>query len=271
MLLRFLLLCVATLAFRLPPSQPVADAGTLSARLVGTTNPAVFISQQDLRAGGAKRQAQVRDASKVVLDGTNVTSFAGFLSVRPEYNSSLFYWFIPALERPLDDAPLILWLQGGPGGSSMFGLFGENGPFTANADLTLGGRDIHWAKRHHMLYIDNPVGTGFSFTQDPRGYPEDVFQCATDLYTGLQGFFTLFAEYQPRPFFIAGESYAGKYIPALAHTIHTKQQQQQQRQQQQQQEEEEEEDQQHESQEIDIKLTGISMGDALSDPINQVF
>jgi vitellogenic carboxypeptidase-like protein len=55
----------------------------------------------------------------------------------------------------------LLWLQGGPGGSSLYGLFVENGPFSVTPDLKLVKRPTSWALSHNIIYIDNPVGTGF--------------------------------------------------------------------------------------------------------------
>ena len=54
-------------------------------------------------------------------------------------------------------APLLLWLQGGPGGSSLFGLFNENGPYVVDKSGNLGLRPWSWNAKNHMLYIDNPV------------------------------------------------------------------------------------------------------------------
>lgn len=57
-------------------------------------------------------------------------------------------------------APVMVWLQGGPGGSSLFGLFAEHGPFNVDASLSIVPRNYSWAKTHNIIYIDNPVGTG---------------------------------------------------------------------------------------------------------------
>lgn len=54
-------------------------------------------------------------------------------------------------------APVLVWLQGGPGGSSLFGLFNENGPYVVNKSGDLNLRDVTWNSMYHMLYIDNPV------------------------------------------------------------------------------------------------------------------
>ena len=73
---------------------------------------------------------------------------------------------------------------------------------------------------HNVLYVDNPVGTGFSFTDDPTAYPKIVEESTDDLFILLQQFYTLFPEYQQSNFFPFGESYAGKYVPTLAFKIH---------------------------------------------------
>jgi Carboxypeptidase C (cathepsin A) len=53
-----------------------------------------------------------------------------------------------------------LWLQGGPGATSLYGLFTENGPFSVNKDFVLKEREYSWTKTLNVIYIDNPVGTG---------------------------------------------------------------------------------------------------------------
>ncbi|RWS21946.1 venom serine carboxypeptidase-like isoform X2, partial [Leptotrombidium deliense] len=58
--------------------------------------------------------------------GCNTESYSGYFTVNKAYNSNLFFWFFKAKDSK---APIILWLQGGPGASSMYGLFMENGPF----------------------------------------------------------------------------------------------------------------------------------------------
>ena len=59
-----------------------------------------------------------------------------------------------------ETAPVVVWLQGGPGGSSLFGLFAEHGPFTVDEKLHIVPRNISWTDTMNMIYIDNPVGTG---------------------------------------------------------------------------------------------------------------
>ncbi len=75
------------------------------------------------------------------------------------------------LQYNAETAPVLLWLQGGPGGSSLFGLFNEHGPFIVTKDLTtLAQRSTTWALTHNLLYIDNPVGTGENVESGSQSY-----------------------------------------------------------------------------------------------------
>lgn len=73
---------------------------------------------------------------------------------------------------------------------------------------------------YHLIFIDNPVGTGFSFTDNDEGYCTNELCVATGLYNSLQQFLTLFPYLRNNDFYITGESYAGKYIPSLGVEIH---------------------------------------------------
>ena len=109
--------------------------------------------------------AEVRTASAVTLPDWGPAGHAGFFTTNPDKTNHMFWWYFP---KP--QAPLLIWLQGGPGGSSMFGLFAEMGPFNANAELKLVRRPAAWTTKYAMLFIDNPVGAGFSYTTSSEGY-----------------------------------------------------------------------------------------------------
>ncbi|XP_057589940.1 probable serine carboxypeptidase CPVL isoform X2 [Hippopotamus amphibius kiboko] len=175
--------------------------------------------------------------------GWNLTSYSGYITVNKTHNSNLFFWFFPAQIEPWN-APVVLWLQGGPGGSSMFGLFVEHGPYIVTRNMTVRARDYPWTTTFSMLYIDNPVGTGFSFTDHLQGYAVDENDVARDLYSALFQFFQLFSDYKDNDFYATGESYAGKYVPAIAHYIHVL----------------------NPGMAMKINLKGIALGDAYSDP-----
>ncbi|EEQ99933.1 conserved hypothetical protein, partial [Perkinsus marinus ATCC 50983] len=128
----------------------------------------------------------------------------------------LFFWFFESRSDPAQD-PLVLWLQGGPGCSSMSGLFTENGPCRVNEY----GNDTKtnpysWNTRANLLYVDQPAGTGFSVGPFVNN---GSFEAADDLYMALQEFFAEYTQYGGKDFYITGESYAGHYIPAIAHKI----------------------------------------------------
>ena len=131
-----------------------------------------------------------------------------------------FFIFNP-FQHNSEKAPVLLWLQGGPGGSSLFGLFNENGPLQVTKDLKVIKRSSSWSLTHHIIYIDNPVGTGFSFTKKDKCYAKNQDNVATDLYFAMTQFFTMFPNLKKNDFYVTGESYAGKYVPALTYKIHT--------------------------------------------------
>lgn len=145
-------------------------------------------------------------------------------------------------------APVVLWLQGGPGASSLFGLFTENGPFFVTSNKTLQMRKYTWSVHHNLIYIDNPVGTGYSFTEKDAGYARNETQVGLDLHSALMQFFQLFPELRQNDFFVTGESYAGKYVPALSLTIHEL----------------------NPSAKFKINLKGLAMGNGFTDPVNQM-
>ncbi|XP_052246934.1 probable serine carboxypeptidase CPVL isoform X2 [Dreissena polymorpha] len=163
---------------------------------------------------------QAQKASQVgPIPGVDQPSYAGFITVNESMGSNMYFWFFPAQDGAAD-APVVLWLQGGPGGSSLFGLFIENGPIFVNEDIQFVKRDITWNIKYSMLYIDNPVGTGFSFTGTDDGYAKNEVDVARDLYSCLTQFFQAFYQYKNNPFYVTGESYAGKYVPAISYKIH---------------------------------------------------
>ena len=87
------------------------------------------------------------------------------------YAGGIFYWYISAKTQP-KQAPIIIWTSGGPGTSSLYGLLKENGPFLVEAQeppftkTFLVKNDYGWHKEANLLYVDNPIGTGFSHNSD---------------------------------------------------------------------------------------------------------
>lgn len=143
---------------------------------------------------------------------------SGYLLANKEYGAYLFYVFMESLSDPAND-PVILWLQGGPGSSSMFGCFVENGPYRMLANGTFVWNDQAWNTNASVIWIDQPVGTGFSYAVNASGYVRHERALAEDLATAMAAFFTLHAKFANNRFYVFGESYGGKYAPWLADVI----------------------------------------------------
>jgi cathepsin A (carboxypeptidase C) len=144
--------------------------------------------------------------------------FSGYLSV-PGTTKRLHYWYVESQSKP-ESAPLVLWMNGGPGCSSMEGLIYENGPFQVSEDgKRLNENPYSWNLVANMLYLEAPAGVGFSYATSEKDLQNDDFGTADDNYHALLDFFGKFPELQGRPFFVTGESYGGVYVPTLAQRI----------------------------------------------------
>ncbi|KAL8260592.1 hypothetical protein R6Q59_028545 [Mikania micrantha] len=145
--------------------------------------------------------------------------FAGYISVGESGRRSLFYYFVEA-ESNSSSKPLVLWLNGGPGCSSVGeGAFVEHGPFKPSGRV-LVKNNYSWNKEANMLYLESPAGVGFSFSDEPSFYTSanDVVTAGDNL-AFLEKWFEKYPEYKHRDFYITGESYAGHYVPQLANLI----------------------------------------------------
>ncbi|CAE7563263.1 SCPL27 [Symbiodinium sp. CCMP2456] len=160
-------------------------------------------------------------------------SWGGGAGVSPAVDA--FYWYSESERAPEED-PLILWLQGGPGGSSLFGGFVEMGP------LKLDDRS-YYSWKYNATGIPSPIGNEFSWTafaglilleyadigfsschmQDTaQGRCKWSIASAVEAIVGfLVTFFDLFPERQDRPLWLAGESFAGNLVVAVATALHS--------------------------------------------------
>jgi len=147
---------------------------------------------------------------------------SGYLPIPPA-NASLFFAFYEATHplTPPASTPLLLWLQGGPGCSGLIGNFFELGPYFVTPDsVSLSPNPFAWNRRFGLLFIDSPLGTGFSAAPSPADIPTNQSVVAAHILAALQSFLALDPGFRARPFFLTGESYAGKYVPAAgAHIL----------------------------------------------------
>ena len=156
--------------------------------------------------------------------GASVTleHYAGHIAVDDARNNFLFYWLFKSANNPTN-APLIIWLNGGPGCSSMDGLFLELGPLRLEPDNTIKINPYSWHNVGNLLFIDQPVGTGFSYTSNNQ-YANNDDAISSHFYSFLLKFLKVYSEFSTDisgkrstvPIYITGESHAGHYIPCIA-------------------------------------------------------
>jgi len=163
-----------------------------------------------------------------VLASDEVTSLPGWKGALPskQYSGYLdlpggkhhHYWHVQSEGSPSSD-PLVFWFNGGPGCSSMGGFFTEQGPFTVNQDLTLATNPGRWNTFANTVFTESPAGAGYSYADSQAGYNHNDTSVAIDNYNAIQQFLVKFPEFNGRDIYLAGESYAGIYVPTLAQQI----------------------------------------------------
>jgi len=153
--------------------------------------------------------------------GFTFRQYSGYVTVDAKAGRALFYYFAEAIRNP-SKQPLVLWLNGGPGCSSIgYGALEELGPFLVNPDgKTLTYNPDAWNQVANVLFLESPAGVGFSYSNTTSDYPKTGDRLtAEESYAFLVNWFNRFPQYKFRKFYIAGESYAGYYVPELASTI----------------------------------------------------
>ncbi|KAL2003726.1 hypothetical protein VTN02DRAFT_2491 [Thermoascus thermophilus] len=153
------------------------------------------------------------DPSSLGVD-PDVKQYTGYLDDN-ENDKHLFYWFFESRNDPEND-PVVLWLNGGPGCSSLTGLFLELGPSSIDEKLNVVYNPYSWNNNASVIFLDQPVNVGYSYSGSSVS---DTVAAGKDVYALLSLFFKQFPEYAKQDFHIAGESYAGHYIPVFASEI----------------------------------------------------
>ncbi|NP_001313085.1 serine carboxypeptidase-like precursor [Nicotiana tabacum] len=142
---------------------------------------------------------------------------AGYFRLAHTKAARMFYFLFESRSNKND--PVVIWLTGGPGCSSELALFYENGPFKLSNNMSLVWNDFGWDKVSNLIYVDQPTGTGFSYSTDDSDIRRNETGVSNDLYDFLQEFFKAHPDYVNNDFYITGESYAGHYIPAFASRV----------------------------------------------------
>ncbi|XP_075557429.1 retinoid-inducible serine carboxypeptidase-like [Dermacentor variabilis] len=163
--------------------------------------------------------------------------------VKVREHAYMFWWLMFADQPDYQAAPLIIWLQGGPGASSTgFGNFAEIGP----QDVQLLPRNHSWVRFANLLFVDNPVGAGYSFVTNETGFAVNNSQIAADLVTMISVFLAKMPEFQTVPLYIFSESYGGKMAAEFALALYKA----------------------HASGKVSCKLSGVALGDGWLSPLD---
>ncbi|KAF4881882.1 Carboxypeptidase Y-like protein [Colletotrichum fructicola] len=126
----------------------------------------------------------------------------------------MFFWYFESRNNP-QTAPLLIWVNGGPGGSSLLGAFYELGPCKINeAGNSTTKNAFSWTNFANVLFIDQPIGVGFSYTNDSNLWAHDLNDAENDFDKFLDIFLDdVFPELSNRSIHFAGESFGGQYVP----------------------------------------------------------
>ncbi|MDQ3801289.1 MAG: S10 family peptidase [Acidobacteriota bacterium] len=161
------------------------------------------------------------------LSGWSGTQFAGYASIYGPFNpppadgdgsdEELFYWFVGTPDYA--QRPTVLWTNGGPGSTSFWGFFLENGPFEIGDNGTVTPRPEGWNNYANYMIFEHPLSVGLSFAQDPEALPKTPEAGCRQYYQALLNFMAKHPEIAANPLILAGESYAGTYLPLLSKNI----------------------------------------------------
>ncbi|KAH0551322.1 Cell death protease [Trichoglossum hirsutum] len=150
-------------------------------------------------------------------DGPLLKMHAGHIEVDAASNGNLFFWHFQN-RHIANRQRTVIWLNGGPGCSSMDGALMELGPYRLKDNAHLEYNPGSWDEFANLLFVDQPVGTGFSYVNSDS-YLHDLDQMAEQFVIFLEKFFSIFPEYMHDDLYISGESYAGQHIPYIARAI----------------------------------------------------
>ncbi|KAK0570689.1 hypothetical protein LWI29_005054 [Acer saccharum] len=148
----------------------------------------------------------------------------GYIGVGESNESQLFYYFVESQRSPALD-PLMLWLTGGPGCSVLSAFFFENGPVTfvyGNYNGSLPSLHLSpttWTKGVNIIYVDAPVGTGFSYSTTQENYYVNDTKSAAQTYEFLRKWLIEHPQFLSNQLFIGGDSYSGIPLPMVVQHV----------------------------------------------------
>ncbi|KAJ7596544.1 serine carboxypeptidase [Mycena floridula] len=156
----------------------------------------------------------VRIKKSSFCDNT-VDGYTGYIDIEARH---LFFYFFESRDQP-DKDDVLMWTNGGPGGSSSMGLFMELGPCRITNSSGPYFHPESWNSKANIFFIDQPVGVGFSYADHGESVGTTQ-EAAKDVAAFVTVFFEHFSKFKGRPFHLSGESYGGRYLPLFALEIY---------------------------------------------------
>ncbi|XP_062157720.1 serine carboxypeptidase-like 13 [Alnus glutinosa] len=148
----------------------------------------------------------------------------GYIGVGDSEDVQLFYYFVESQRSPAQD-PVLLWLTGGPGCSTLLAFFYESGPLAFTySDYNGSLPSLHvnpytWTKGLNIIYVDAPVGTGFSYSNTSEGYYSGDIESAVLTYEFLRKWMVEHPGFKSNQLYIGGDSYSGITVPLIIQEI----------------------------------------------------
>ena len=159
----------------------------------------------------------VHDLPLLPKESSSIRMHAGHLSVNLQHHGALFFWHFAS--KYLADKPrTVIWLGGGPGCSSLTTAWMAIGPFRFEDTSKMIENDQSWHLYTNLLFVDQPVGTGFSYT-DMDSFVHELDEAANQFLSFLDRYIEIFPELLQNDIYLAGISYAGQSIPYIAQAI----------------------------------------------------
>ena len=147
----------------------------------------------------------------------NFNQFSGYLNI-PDTEKFIHYWLVESDSNP-ESAPIVFWTNGGPGCSGLIGFMTEQGPFRPDDKGNLDENPYAWNKIANMIFLEQPVGVGFSYSDNNDDYRIGDDQAAKDNLGTILAFLDRFPHFNHSNLYITSESYGGHYLPTLANEI----------------------------------------------------
>ena len=167
----------------------------------------------------ARQQSKVAHPS--FPHGLGHTGFISTTNPTSNITNNHFIWYQPCTEcADPSAAPLIQWFNGGPGSPDLVGVFNQIGNFYVDKNIEVMERCYSWCKTASCLFIDQPVGTGYSFQDSNETiYTATSREAALQAVDVLEQFLEIFPEHQGNDYFVQGLSYAGHYAPHMGRAV----------------------------------------------------